>query len=316
MKKHVLKNGLNIILKSMPNTHSITVGMYVRAGTRYENDDDNGIVHFLEHLHFRQLGIISQEELYYNMESMGSTLRAATYYDFLKFSMKIHPRYLENCLDVFKNIISANNWNAENFQTEKEIVKVQINEAGFMFSNKHTIRASLFGNSNLSFGIMGNTETVDSIDLPRIIAYKEKVFNKNNLLLCVTGCFNSQDVKLIQEKLEKIDINDGKKYIPMDFPKLLYHRNPNIILNNDDWDYFDVNISFDIDYNFISIDELIILNCILGEGVGSRLQKCIREKMNYTSNIYSEIEMYEDFSMLHIKLSVQKNISQMHKKDF
>lgn len=86
MKYSKLDNGLTVLFHQMPNTHSVTVGLYVKAGCLYENEHHIGITHLLEHLHFRKLGVLSQKELYYKMECIGSTLRAATYRDFLKFT--------------------------------------------------------------------------------------------------------------------------------------------------------------------------------------------------------------------------------------
>ena len=94
MDEFILNNGFHIASFSMPNTHSITVGLYIRAGSKYESFEENGITHFLEHLHFRRLGDLSQQDLYYNMESIGGTLRAQTGRDYLKFSMKILPKSL------------------------------------------------------------------------------------------------------------------------------------------------------------------------------------------------------------------------------
>ena len=80
-----LNNGLTVFFYQMSNTHSVTISLYVKAGSVYEEVE--GTTHLLEHLHFRKLGKFTQEELYYEMECMGSSLRAAAYRDFMKFSM-------------------------------------------------------------------------------------------------------------------------------------------------------------------------------------------------------------------------------------
>lgn len=306
MKNISLKNGLNIVINQMPNTHSFTIGLYVRAGTRYESFEENGITHLLEHLHFRQLNNISQSELYYKMESVGSTLRASTYCDFLKFTMKACPKYLVNCIDIFKAILTTYNWSDKNFNQEKELVIKQIDESSCNISTQNIIRKNLLGDCNLTYDIMGNKETIKKLSISDVIAYKRKFFNRNNILICITGCICKEDMFLIEHEFETLQIDFGKKHIPTCPLPMLYHREPNIVLYNDDWDYMDVNITFDISYQVVSLYELKILNCILGEGIGSRLQMRIREKMQYTSDIFSQIEAYEDFAFLHIKYSIHK----------
>ncbi len=301
-----LNNGLNLIIEPMPNTHSITIGLYIRAGTRYE-DKNNGITHLLEHIHFRELNNMSQNELYFKMESIGSTLLATTYYDLLKYSMKIRPFYLKDCVEIFKSILSTYCWSEENIKKEKAVIKNQIEESNSSFSEDSIIRKNLLGNSNLSKDIMGDSETVDSIRLEELISYKRKVFNKNNLVVCVTGCVQQTDIELIEDQLGSVMVAAGDKNVPNGIPALLYHRKPNIVFKHDDWDMTYVNVSFDVDYSKCTISELKILNCILGEGVGSRLQKCVREELSFTSDIASQIELYEDFAFLHIKFSVHKS---------
>ena len=74
-----LNNGLKIVEYPIDNAQSIEIGLYIKAGARYENKGDNGITHLLEHMHFRQLGNMKQKEIYEYAEKMGSTLRGTTY---------------------------------------------------------------------------------------------------------------------------------------------------------------------------------------------------------------------------------------------
>ncbi len=301
-----LKNGLNVVVNQMSNTHSFTIGLYIKTGTRYERFKENGITHLLEHIHFRELSGLPQDKLYYKMESIGSTLKGATYQDFIKFTMKACPQYFGKCIDIFKDILTTYDWSIESFKQEKEIVLKQIDEYYYNFSIQNDIKKSLLGNCNLTYDIVGNKKSIKQLTLSDVIAYKRKHFNSNNILLCITGCVSEEDIILLKREFETIALEFGEKNSPNHNLPMLYHREPNIVLYNDNWNYIDVNITFDINYQIVSLNELKILNCILGEGVGSRLQMQIREKLRLTSNIVSEIEAYEDFAFLHIKYSIDK----------
>lgn len=98
MNEFNLPNGIKTIYYPIQQTHSITIGLYIKVGSRYENSSNNGITHLLEHLHFRRLGVLTQEEIYHNMESLGSTLRAATHKDFVRYHMKVRPKHLNECI--------------------------------------------------------------------------------------------------------------------------------------------------------------------------------------------------------------------------
>ena len=111
------------------------------------------------------------------------------------------------------------------------------------------------------------------------------------------------------KRLEKVSIlHEGNKNI-LEYPECLGCRKPDIVMVPVyDGGLLDVNLSFDVPADKLCREKLVLLNCILGEGVGSKLQKYIREERCYTSNIASYIEQYQKFAILHIRFSVEKEL--------
>lgn len=287
----------------MPNTHSITVGLYIRAGSKYESFEENGITHFLEHLHFRRLGDLSQQDLYYNMESIGGTLRAQTGRDYLKFSMKILPKHLFACLQIFKRIVTADNWTESDLKLEKSVVINQIDQ--HYYTNESLAHDLIFKNSSLSYEIMGSVENVESFGLKKIKSFKRRIFNNENMLLCVTGNIDESSKNLIKSTFEDLNINCGMKLYNNCIPGHYFKRKPDIVFDYADWDMLDVHLAFDVSSS-VSEEKINLLNCITGEGVGSRLQGVLREKLGYTADISSYTEVYEECSVIHIVYTVNK----------
>lgn len=297
-----------ILIYPMLNTHSITIGMYIKSGQFY-NETKLGIAHLLEHLHFRQLNSLSQKELYYKMEKMGSTLKAVTYRDFIKFSMKIAPCFLEECLDLFSKIIYANNWTENNFQKEKQVVINQIDEKERYSWFENNVRKTVFTDHPMSHGIMGLKEQVKAITIEDVQEYKKQIFNRSNILICVTGHISEQNRQSILEWANNLSIPNGLAERAVLPPKDFGNRKTKIDLISDSNDgIIDVNISFDLLYHKEEKEMITILNCILGEGVGSRLQMKVREDKGYTSDISSYLEWYADFAVLHICFSVKRDL--------
>ena len=292
----------------MPNTHSVTVGLYVKAGSGYEEENFAGMTHLLEHLHFRKLGVSSQRELYYKMECMGSSLRAATYRDFLKFTMKITPDKLEECIIIFKNIIETDEWTEDEYEKEKHVVINQILEKGNYVSVEKEVQNVVFKNHPLSRKIMGEVETIEQLSGTDVAEYKKKMFTTGNLLLCITGNISDSNYVTMLKTLENVKINKKDIARKIDCPKCFHKRKPDVLFKAvQDDNPLDVNVAFDITYDENTKDLLTILNCVLGEGVGSRLQKSIREEKCYSSDVYSYIEWYQNFAVLHIRFSVVRN---------
>ena len=306
MESIVLNNGINCLLHPMPNTHSVTIGLYIKAGVGY-TEPLHGITHLLEHLHFRQLNNITQEDLYYRMESIGSTLRAATYRDLLRFSMKFAPHYFNKAIAIFVELINATRWQTDSFLKEKQVVLNQIYERGFGVSIEEEARACIFKNHPLGYSIMGSPEDLESIGLKDVVNYKKLVFNPENMWLCVTGNFTPADKEQMVHKLQSCKLTYNHYLPTIPYPSIFHNRKPDIVLNNvDDTKPLDVNISFDITINKGEAFPLTILNCILGEGVGSHLQRLIREQKCFSANIESYVERYLNIAILHIRFSVEK----------
>lgn len=307
METITLRNGLRCIFHPMPNTHSVTIGLYIKAGPGYHGSL-GGITHLLEHLHFRQLDEISQDGLYYAMESIGSTLRGTTYRDLLTFSMKVAPVYVPEALKIILTLINANTWTTDNFNAEKRVVANQIEESEEHISIDQEARKYIFKKHPLSRSIMGEADQLNAIVLDDVIKYKKLIFSSSNMIVCLTGKFD-ESIKLdIMDDLSRCIVSRHIDEVDLMYPQCFHKRKPDIAyVHKHNSDMLDVNISFDISYTNSDFDCITILNCILGEGVGSKLQKRIREEQSYTSNIGSYIEWYPHFAVLHICFSVESS---------
>lgn len=303
----LLNNGISVLVHQMPNTHSITLGLYIKCGSGYEDESSTGITHLLEHMHFRKSGILSQDELYYKMECMGSTLNATTYRDFLKFTMKITPDKFLECVKIFKNIVETTEWSKEELQKEKKVVINQLIEKGNYISVENEVQKLVFKNHPLSKEIIGNRDVIEQLTEDDLVEYKKEMFTSKNILFCITGNVTDFDCENMIKDLQTVPIKTCSEVRRLEHPECFHIRKPDIVfIDTQDSNPIDVNISFDITYNESEKDALTILNCILGEGVGSRLQKRIREECCYTSDIFSYIEWYRNFAVLHIRFSVEK----------
>ncbi len=307
MKEFTLHNGLRVLFHPMPNTHSVTVALYIKAGIAFGNETRPGITHFLEHLHFRHCGKYSQSELYYKMESIGSSLRATTYHDMLQFYMKVSPEYISECMDIFENIIVADNWTEEEFDKEKKVVKNQIYEEGDYIDIGKESRKLVYYRHPLGQEIMGAVEDVAGISIDEVLQYKKEIFNTSNMLMCITGNTDEEVLRKCLANIEKLYIDNPGKSGMYSAPKRFLKRRPDVKIKKvDDDNLLDVKLSFDSVCNMNKKKELDILNCILGEGVGSRLQMVVREEKGYTSDINSYLEYYTGIAVLYIDFSVAK----------
>ena len=308
MEEIILSNGLRMLYCQIVDAYSTSIGLYVKCGSRYEDISNNGVTHFLEHIHFRRLGSLSQDEIYYKTESMGSTLRACTYKDFLRFYMKTHPKHFLDCLMIFKEILASTLWTKEDVELERKVILNELYEKSTYVNIESVVAKAVWGNNPLSLPIIGNEDSIKSLTLQSIVDYKNIAFQKERILLVITGCISERNMAKAKEMLEKVTLaTEGPKALVCVSPKPRYvERKPDVCFSNCNWSIVDVCISFDVDIDFVQTEELAILNSILGGGYGSILQRSIREKKCLSSNVYSYFDFYEDAAVLHISFSIEK----------
>lgn len=302
-----LSNGLTLISYPIQHAKSVEMGLYIKAGSRYESKRNNGITHLLEHMHFRQLGDMSQEMIYHKAECMGSSLRGTTYKEMLNFQMKVRPKYLENCLSFFEKILTEFHWTDEQLESEKKIVFNEIYEKEDEQEMQRISDETIWQKNSLSQPILGNEQVIRKISRKELAEYKREVFCRGNMAFVITGAIGNDDMKSITGRFEKISIEDYQKAAVGGSVEAQFQRRPDIVMKEySSWNLLDVQLSFDVNLKLVKENELLFLNSIIGGGDGSRLQKEIREKMGLVYDIYSYVETYHDAAVLSISFSIEK----------
>lgn len=304
-----LNNGLKIVEYPIDNAQSIEIGLYIKAGARYENKGDNGITHLLEHMHFRQLGNMKQKEIYEYAEKMGSTLRGTTYKEMLCFNIKVRPKYLKKSLNLFEKIITTYEWTEEQLKSEKKVVISEIREKEDNNENQKIIDRVIWNKHPLSNSILGNASNIKRITLQKLVQYKKKIFCKDNMLLVITGAINEEEIIWINKKFEAIAINEClQKINSNNMNDGQFKRKHNYIMKNyPEWNLINMQLIFDVDLKQIKENELLFFNSIVGGGDGSYLQQEIRDKRGMVYDIYSYGEIFSDKAVWSIVYSIEKD---------
>src|SRR5215471_20597066 len=94
IEKDILPNGLVVITETMPAVRSISLGIWLRTGSRHETASENGITHFLEHMVFKGTTNRSAEEIARSADSIGGHLDAFTAKEYTCFSTKVLDEHL------------------------------------------------------------------------------------------------------------------------------------------------------------------------------------------------------------------------------
>jgi len=289
LKEYLLSNGMTVLACPMDGLHSMEMGLYFRGGALYENRQNQGVGHLLEHLCFRNLGGLPMRELYGQLDAIGATLRGSTYQEALTFRMETAPKYFDTALDLMLRFFAPTRWTEEEISQEKRVVirQIQNDEPDF----QERILSRYWQSKAGAFPLMGTEKSITEMTSATIHKWKRQVFQPKNACFVITGNFSRGMLDAVRSALEEIPNTSNlpafEQTTPVDFC-MRDERSDSV--QNGDWDWAQVQLSFDVDDDLVFPLCTDVLNWILGVGLSSSLFMELRESLALTDDIQSRVQ--------------------------
>src|SRR5690349_11760796 len=100
IRREVLPNGLIILTEEMPHLRSVSIGVWIKTGSRHEEPEYNGISHFIEHMVFKGTKSRSAEDIARQVDSIGGNMDAFTAKECVSFDIKVLDEHVPLALDI------------------------------------------------------------------------------------------------------------------------------------------------------------------------------------------------------------------------
>lgn len=196
-KSTTLGNGLRVIACPQPQLHRAHVALYVRVGSRFEDEKTNGLSHFLEHMIYRGTARLpSAHQVNLAFERLGGYLYAATQTDFGVFSVTLPPESLDAASSLFAEVFRAPSF--FDIELEKGIVSEEIledlDDEGRQVDADNVSRALIYPTHPLGYTITGDEARVRSFTEPMLFAHHAKHYNAANSVLAFSGAIDADEV--------------------------------------------------------------------------------------------------------------------------
>lgn len=197
-RRAVLDNGLAVITVPAPELHSAMVALYVRAGSRHEAAELNGVSHFLEHLFFRgSEGFPDSAAMNAAVEAAGGNLNGMTARDHGCYYTPIHPDGLATGLAVLGDLLCRPL--LKEMEVEREIILEEIldevDARGRDIDPDNLVKRLAFGSHPLGFKIAGTAATVRALDEAAVRRHHARFYGASNLVLSVAGPIRPEEVE-------------------------------------------------------------------------------------------------------------------------
>ena len=303
--EHHLPNGMTLLCFPQEHLHSIHMGLYLKGGTLYENRQNQGVAHLLEHLCFRCLGGLDHDALQLALSHMGAELNGATYAEAVVFDMSALSRFFDRMVDLFLRFFADVPWTQAQIDAEKQVVLRQIEEDDCDFEEQidRRYRRTAAG----AFPRMGTAESVTAMSANTIRRWQRMVFQPQNACLCLTGAvteaMEEAAVKAFSKLLNHTDEPPFVQAVPRDF---CMRSEASDLVIDEAGGHAKVHIAFDLDDEHVFPLLSEVLDAITGGSDDSLLFQMIREQEALVAEIDSTLEEMGMFRRLVIRYDVRQ----------
>lgn len=295
LERHRCNNGLRIVLERVPTVRSITIGIWVKTGSRNEPEQSSGISHFLEHMFFKGTKTRSAQDIAEAFDAIGGQVNAFTSKEYTCYYARVLDTYKEYALEVLTDMFFESTFPEEEIERERKVVMEEINMYEDTPDNHvhNLLSQAAYGNHPLGRSILGTEKHLHTFTKDALLAYKEQYYTPNNIVVSIAGNVDSSFAYKIEKAFDRFE----NKQDEMIREKPIF-KNQTIIK-----DKKTEQAHLCLGYNGLAIDDedipaMRIINSVLGGGMSSRLFQEVREKRGLAYSVFSYHTTYLDSGMV------------------
>lgn len=289
-----LETGLTIATAQMPHRASVSLGIWVGVGGRYEPAAISGVSHFIEHLLFKGTKKRSAERISQDVEGIGGYLNAFTSEENSCFYSKAHHERFDELLDVLCDMFLHSTFAPVEIGRERNVIKEEI----AMYRDQpqqyvqELLNETLWPDQPLGRSLAGTELTLDATTRERILEYHKKNYVASATLISVAGPLpHKRVVEAVSKFGKRFPVGPRTSFSPV----VARQAAPRTRLYTKNTEQTQLALGI---RTCSRHDErryaLRLLNTIFGENMSSRLFQTVREKHGLAYSIYSSTSFFAD----------------------
>lgn len=311
-----LPNGQTLVVKEDHTNPIVTIDTWVRTGSINENDQNNGVSHFLEHLIFKGTEKYPVGTADYLIETTGATYNAGTSKDFTHFYITTGSEHLDSALPIHADMLTNALVPPEELKKERKVVLEEINRSQDTPQRKvfDNLIAQLFKEHPYKYHTLGTEDIIKNIPREKILEYYHTWYIPSNMITIVVGDVETQKViELVKDSFK------GNKRPPMPLP--VYQKEPprnklTKTIVKDDFKQAYVEYGFRAPSikekkDYLALD---VASIILGQGQSSRLYTKLKQEKNIVNSVITSNYTMRDDGIFIVDIGLQpENIENAQK---
>ena len=295
-----LDNGQTVGIKEVKTNPIVTIDTWIKTGSINENDQNNGVSHFLEHLFFKGTTNHAPGEFDKILETKGAVTNAATSKDFTHYYITIPSKDFDLAMEMHSDMLLHPLIPRKELEKERKVVIEEIMKDAnspntIVYDNLVNL---LYTQHPYKRKVIGKADIISSIHRDQILDYYNKYYSPSNMITVIVG---DVDSTLALERVKQYFNSQYKKPVKNTYPKekILNSQARNVA-------YSDIQTGYMlIGFRGTDVDDkdsyaLDVLATILGDGRSSVFYRTIKEQKQLVSSISASNTGFKDDGIFYI----------------
>ena len=295
-----LPNGQTVVVYEIKNNPIVTIDTWIKTGSINENDTNNGVAHFLEHLFFKGTKAHPTGEFDKILESKGAIVNAATSKDFTHYYITIPSEHFDKAMELHSDMLLNPQIPRKELEKERKVVLEEIAKDGNTPSKKvyDNLNDMMYTTHPYKRKVIGTSDIIGTIRREEILDYFNKYYAPSNMVTLVVGDVDTQKAVA---KIQQCFNQEYRKPI-----KKSFRKEGQLQTQKRKIDYTDTQSGYMmIGFRGVNISDketfaLDVLSEVLGGGKSSRLYRDIKEQRGLAYSISASNGSFRDDGIFYI----------------
>ena len=294
-ERSIMPNGLRVITASMPATRSISAALYIGTGSRYEEDSEAGVSHYLEHMLFKGTNKRPHpKDVSEEIERVGGYINASTDKELTIYVSRVARPHLPVAIDLLSDMLLNSKFEINEIEKERQVILEEIHQINDIPSQKSFLLSEglMWPNQAIGRDIAGTPESVRGITKTMMLDYMGKQYSPNNISLVVAGQVSHAEIEDLVHDLSEMKNSSQSRDMVAALNKTPEKR---LSIEYRKTEQASICLSFPA-LSVMDPDRhpLDLLSAILGEGMASRLFLQLREEQGLVYDVGTSVSKLRD----------------------
>ncbi|MBD8025720.1 insulinase family protein [Ureibacillus sp. Re31] len=309
---YTCQNGVRIVSEEIPYVRSISVGIWVGAGSRFEQPEENGITHFIEHMLFKGTKTRTARQIAEEFDRIGGEINAFTSKENTCYYAKVLDHHGQLAVSILADMFFNSSFDQNELDKERQVVleEILMSEDAPDDDVHEQLWRVMYPTDALGLPILGTNKTLSTFTSNTIRQYMEKYYFPENIVISVAGNVTNDLLLHIEKLFGRYERTE--KAVETKLTNPTFHSGR--FVKERDVEQSHLAISYPaIGMKHPDLNSFIALNNIIGGNMSSRLFQEVREERGLAYTIFSYQSCYADVGAFTIYGSTNnQQLSIMH----